>query len=163
MTTDQTPADLHKATSSDGRHFRIRVGNADSYRPGQFVSLDDSDGGVRLGQINQVEFDQQDGLTATGQVYATVDGAGRWSNRSAPFTSAAVGRADSELVEALNEGLHAGLEVGQLTTVPGARAALMSQRFSTTEVSEVLPRLRTANDPALMDLGLRIENLGILN
>ena len=39
---------------TDGRHFRIKVAHAHAYPPGLFVSLRDSDGEVRLGQIDQV-------------------------------------------------------------------------------------------------------------
>ena len=97
MTTDQALLGADEATSPDGRHFRFKVANAHAYPPGQFVSLRDSGGEIRLGQINQYEVDQQGELTATGQVYATVDQAGHLSNRSTAFTSAAVARADSEL------------------------------------------------------------------
>ena len=130
MTTDQALLGADEATSPDGRHFRFKVANAHAYPPGQFVSLRDSGGEIRLGQINQYEVDQQGELTATGQVYATVDQAGRLSNRSTAFTSAAVARADSELVGTLNGSLRAVLEVGQLTTVPGATAGLMPHRFN---------------------------------
>ena len=130
MTTDQALLGADEATSPDGRHFRFKVANAHAYPPGQFVSLRDSSGETRLGQINQYEVDKQGELTATGQVYATVDQAGSLSNQSTAFTSAAVARADSELLGTLNGSLRAVLEVGQLTTVPGASAGLMPHRFN---------------------------------
>ena len=130
MTTDQAPIESDEATSPDGRHFRIRLRHGDAYPPGQFVSLRDSDGAIRLGQVNQLELDLQGEPTAVGQIYASVDQAGRMSNQSSPFTSAAVALADSALVGALNESLHAALEVGQLTTVPGASAVMMAHRFN---------------------------------
>ena len=68
MTTDQALLEADEATSPDGRHFRFKVANAHAYPPGQFVSLRDSSGETRLGQINQYEVDKQGELTATGQV-----------------------------------------------------------------------------------------------
>jgi DNA helicase HerA-like ATPase len=129
MTTDQALG-TDEATSPDGRHFRFKVANAHAYPPGRFVSLRDSGGEIRLGQIEQNEVDHQGELIATGRVYATVDQDGRLSNSSTPFTSATVADADSELVKQLNGSLGAVLEVGQLTSVPGAPAGLMPHRFN---------------------------------
>ena len=130
MTTDQALLEDDEATSTDGRHFRFKVANAHDYPPGRFVSLQDSGGEIWLGQIEQYEVDHRGELIATGRIYATVDQAGRLSNRATPFTSAAVAEADSELVGLLNDSLGAVLEVGQLTSVPGALAGLMPQRFN---------------------------------
>ena len=130
MTTDQALLGTDEATSPNGRHVRIKVAHAHAYPPGLFVSLRDSDGEVRLGQIDQVEIDHQGELIATGRVLATVDQEGRLSNQSTPFASAAVAVADSELVEIMNSSLGAVLEVGQLTAVPGAAAGLMPHRFN---------------------------------
>ena len=130
MITDQARLGTDEATSSDGRHVRIKVTNAHAYPPGQFVSLRDSDGEVRLGQIDQVEVDHQGELVATGRVLATVDQEGRLSQRSTPFASGTVAVADSALVGLLNSSLGAVLEVGQLTGVPGAVAGLMPHRFN---------------------------------
>jgi uncharacterized protein len=130
MTTDQALLGADEATSPDGRYFRFKVANAHAYPPGHFVSLRDSGGEIRLGQIEQTEVDHQGELTATGRVYATVDQAGRLSNRSTPFTSAAIADADPELVGLLNGSLGAVLEVGQLTSVSGAPAGLMPHRFN---------------------------------
>ncbi len=130
MTTDQALLGADEATSPDGRHFRFKVANAQAYPPGRFVSLRDSGGENRLGQVEQIEVDHRGELTATGRIYATVDQEGRVSNRSTPFASAAVAAADSELVGLMNESLGAVLEVGQLTSVPGAPAGLMPHRFN---------------------------------
>ena len=130
MTTDQALLGTDEATSPNGRHVRIKVAHAHAYPPGLFVSLRDSDGEVRLGQIDQVEIDHQGELIATGRVLATVDQEGRLSNQSTPFASAAVAVADSELVGIMNSSLGAVLEVGQLTAVPGAAAGLMPHRFN---------------------------------
>ena len=130
MTTDQALLGADEATSPDGRHFRFKVANAQDYPPGRFVSLRDSGGEIRLGQIEQSEVDHRGELTATGRIYATVDQEGRLSNRSAPFASAAVAVADSELIGLMNDSLGAVLEVGQLTSVPGALAGLMPHRFN---------------------------------
>ena len=130
MTTDQALLGTDEATSPNGRHFRFNVANAQAYPPGLLVSLRDPGGEVRLGQIDQVEVDHQGELIATGRILATVDQEGRLHNRSTPFAYAAVAVADSELVGLLNSSLGAVLEVGQLTTVPGAKAGLMPQRFN---------------------------------
>ena len=130
MTTDQAQLGSDEATSPDGRYFQIKVANAQAYPPGQFVSLSDSDGEVRLGQVDGVEVDHLGELVATGRIHATVDRAGRMSRRSTAFSSAAVARADSALVDTLNESLGAVLEVGELIGVPGATAGLMPQRFN---------------------------------
>ena len=130
MTTDQALLGADEATSPNGRHFRFKVANAQDYPPGSFVSLRDSGGEIRLGQIEQSEVDQRGELTATGRIYATVDQEGRLSNRSAPFTSAAVAVADSELMGLMNDSLGAVLEVGQVASVPGALAGLMPHRFN---------------------------------
>ena len=130
MTTDQAQLGTDEATSTNGRLFRIKVANAQAYSPGLLVSLRDSDGEVRLGQVDQVEVDHQGELSATGRVLATIDQEGRLSHRSTPFVSSAVAVADSELVGLVNSGLGAVLEVGQLTGVPGAAAGLMPHRFN---------------------------------
>ncbi len=130
MTTDQALLGADEATSPNGRHFRFKVANAQDYPPGSFVSLRDSGGEIRLGQIEQSEVDHRGELTATGRIYATVDQEGRLSNRSAPFASAAVAVADSELMGLMNDSLGAVLEVGQVASVPGALAGLMPHRFN---------------------------------
>ena len=131
MTTDQAALlGVDEATSTNGRHFRFKVANAQDYPPGSFVSLRDSGGEIRLGQIEQSEVDHQGELTATGRIYATVDEEGRLSNRSTPFASAAVAETDSELMELMNDSLGAVLEVGQVASVPGALACLMPHRFN---------------------------------
>jgi uncharacterized protein len=130
MTTDQAQPGTDGATSSNGRHFQIKVANAHAYPPGLLVSLRDSDGEVRLGQIDKVEVDHQGELVATGRVLATVDQEGRLSSRSTPFASSAVSEAESDLVGLFNSSLGAVLEVGQLTGVPDTVAGLMPHRFN---------------------------------
>ena len=130
MTTDQVLPKADEATSPDGRQFRFRVANAHDYPPGRFVSLRESDGQTRLGQIEQSEVDHRGELTASGRVYATVDQAGRLSNRSSPFAAATVVEADAELIGLMNNNLGAVLDVGQVSSVPGASAALLPHRFN---------------------------------
>ena len=67
MTTDQALLGTDEATSPDGRHFRVKVAHAHAYPPGLFVSLGDSGGEIRLGEIEQVEVDHQGELIATGR------------------------------------------------------------------------------------------------
>ncbi|MCW2803330.1 MAG: ATP-binding protein [Propionibacteriaceae bacterium] len=130
MTSNQVLLRSDGATSPDGRLFRFKVMDGKTYPPGLFVSLQTTDGQTRLGQIDANEVDRHGELTATGRVYATGDSPGRLSGKSTAFTSAAVSPADSELVERLNASVGAVLEVGQLTSVPGARARLMPRRFN---------------------------------
>jgi len=119
-----------EAASPDGRFFRFTMAADQAYRPGDFVSLQDPDGGIRLGQIDQNEIDGRGELAATGRIYATIDHLGRLTDRSTAFASVAVSRANSELVEVMNSSAGAVLEVGQLVSVPGAAARLMPHRFN---------------------------------
>jgi DNA helicase HerA-like ATPase len=118
------------ATSTDGRLFRSTVTDALTFPPGILVSLQESGGPVRLGQVDDHTVDRDGALTITGRVYATVDEAGHLTTRSTPFSSATVVAADSALVDLLNQSVGAVLDVGRLTSISGAPARLMPHRFN---------------------------------
>jgi len=130
MNVDTAAPGADQAISPDGRSFRIEVDHASAFPPGQFLSMRDSDGGIRLGQIDKIEIDSHGELAAIGRILGSVDQGGRLVSRSTAFESAVVARAEPELVELMNVSAGAVLEVGQLTSVPGVGARLMPHRFN---------------------------------
>jgi hypothetical protein len=88
MSADRAPQESTEATSADGLAFRIKVADSRTFRPGNFVSMQTADDGIRLGQVDRTELDGLGGAIVTGRVIGAADREGSLTTSWSPFESA---------------------------------------------------------------------------
>jgi hypothetical protein len=114
------------ASSVDGRRFHLSDGDGDgSFVAGQFVTLTDGAGTVRIGQVRALAPDPYGsvlGVQAPGHRFLRPD--------RAPFADAEVAAADAESVSVMEAAMRATLRVGELRDTAGADARLVPTRFN---------------------------------
>ena len=118
------------AVSPDGRVFRFDGVHGVPLQPGGFVGLR-ADGVHQLGQVDEVRYSIGAAAEGSGRILGTVAADGRFdSRRSAAFGAGSLEPAAADVIEALESGAGATLEIGTLLGTDDAPARLIPLRFN---------------------------------
>jgi DNA helicase HerA-like ATPase len=118
------------ATSLDGRTFRLSMSPHRVYPIGSFVSLTDEQDLVRLAQVQTHQVLPDGQMQAAGRVLGSISPSGLDDSAMEVFGSASVAAADPEMINSLNSGAGASLEIGSMAASSDLPARLVPRRLN---------------------------------
>ena len=115
-----------RASSPDGRLFRLDLGGADRYAAGDFVTISEDSGERHLGLVERLDQHADGGGVATGSILAG------WHKASTarPFTSAAANHSDPEVLTDFYRDASAVLGIGSMASAPDVPVGLVPKRLN---------------------------------
>ncbi len=122
----QSPA----AHSLDGRRFRFvgSIGGAADH--GDFVTLAERDGRTQLGQIDQLEADEDGSVRGEGTILGLIRDGAIDITGTVPFDMATMIEADAATIELVYDGTGATLSIGTVLGESSVAARLIPHRFN---------------------------------
>src|SRR5215207_3329108 len=118
------------ATSPDGRTFRLGMSPHRVFPIGSLVSLTDDEDVVRLAQVETHQLLPDGQMQAAGRMLGALGRDGLDDSAMEVFGSATVAEADPKMIDRLNSGAGATLEIGSMAAGPDLPAQLMPRRLN---------------------------------
>jgi DNA helicase HerA-like ATPase len=122
MTLDQH---IVRASSPDGRMFRLDLGGEDGYAVGDFVTIAEESGGRHLGLVEALD-QRSGGGVATGSMLP----GWRHSTGSRPFRDGAVIPSDPQELADFYTDSSASLGIGTMVSAPDVEVGLIPKRLN---------------------------------
>jgi DNA helicase HerA-like ATPase len=115
-----------RATSPDGRMFRLDLGGDDGYAVGDFVTIAEESGDRHLGLVEVLDQHAEGGGVATGSIL------GGWHGASVarPFTSASARHTEPEVLTDYYRDASAVLGLGSMVSAPEVTVGLVPKRLN---------------------------------
>jgi uncharacterized protein len=118
------------ATSPEGRTFYVSMSPHRVFPIGSLVSLTDSEGVIRLAQVESHQLLTDGQIHAAGRVLGTLGAKGLNTSAMSVFGSAKVAAADRAMITSLHLGAEATLDIGSIASGPDLPARLMPRRLN---------------------------------
>jgi DNA helicase HerA-like ATPase len=115
-----------RASSPDGRLFRLELAGDDGYAVGDFVTIAEESGDRQLGLIESLDQHGDGGAVATGSILTAWLGA----SVARPFTAASATRSDDQVVSDFYRDSSAVLGLGTMVSAPDVAVGLIPKRLN---------------------------------